>query len=92
MREFLKLLMSAMNVHKPILALPSAIAYAAALACEAFQEVPLVSKDQVQLSLSDNICSRNALQSDLGIEPTALEIALATYKESPDKVVTGAQN
>lgn len=92
MHEFIKLLMTAMNVHKPIVALPGALAYAVALACEAYQEVPTVSKDQVQLSMNDNVCAHNDLQACLGIEPTPLESALATYAPVEDAMNTGAQS
>lgn len=91
MREFIKMLMDVMNIHKPLLPLPSAVAYAAALCCEAYQEVPTVSKDQVKLSLSDNVCSHNALVSELGIEATPLLTALETYSSKKDAVAMGAK-
>jgi uncharacterized protein YbjT (DUF2867 family) len=92
MREFIRMLMDAIGVSKPIVALPTPIAYAAALCCEAYQEVPTVSKDQVKLSMSDNICGNNALSSILGIEPTPLQTALETYADMKDPVAMGAES
>jgi NADH dehydrogenase len=91
MREFVEMLMDAIGVHKPIIGVPSAIAYAAALYCENYQEVPTVSQDQVKLSLSDNVCTHNALNAELGIEPTAVKVALQTYANKKDTVAMGAQ-
>jgi len=92
MREFIRMLMDAVGTKKPIVALPSPLAYAAAICCESYQEVPTVSKDQVKLSLSDNVCTNNALSSVLGIEPTPLETALETYSGKTETVAMGAQS
>lgn len=91
MRQFIRKLMTAMNVHKPIVPLPVPVAYASALICEACQEVPTVSIDQVKLSMSDNVCTDNALASILGIQPTPIEMALETYAKKKDAIAMGAK-
>lgn len=93
MRQLLQMLMDVMEMRKPIIALPVPIASMVALYCENYQKVPTVSKDQVKLSLSDNVCTDNALASVLGIEPTPLEQALESYADlTARQVVTGAKN
>jgi hypothetical protein len=50
------------------------------------QEVPTLSLDQVRIAQQDNICQENALKLVLGIEPTPLAKALATYRgKTPPK-------
>jgi NADH dehydrogenase len=92
MRQLIGMLMDVTNVHKPIIHLPAPLAYAAAMYCEAFQDVPSVSRDQVKLSLRDNVCSKNALTTDLGIEPTPLRTALETYIQEEHTLAMGAES
>jgi NADH dehydrogenase len=93
MRQFISMLMETLDKRKPIVPLPPPFAYATAMFCEQFQKVPTVSRDQVTLSMSDNVCSDNALHSILGIEPTPLEVALQSYADTAkNPVTTGAKS
>jgi NADH dehydrogenase len=93
MRQFISMLMETLEKRKPIVPLPPPFAYATAMFCEQFQKVPTVSRDQVTLSMSDNVCSDNALHSILGIEPTPLEVALQSYADTAkNPVTTGAKS
>lgn len=79
MREFVSKLMQVMGVVKPCIALPEFAARLLAIFAEAMMPVPLVSRDQVKLSLQDNVCLDNALQSKFKIAATPLETALEGY-------------
>lgn len=92
MRKFVKLLMEATGKNKPLVGVPAPLAFMSAMFCEAYQEVPSVSADQVKLSLRDNVCTDNALTAVLGIEPTPLKTALATYADiERGAIATGAK-
>lgn len=80
MRQLVEELMQVLDVKKPILNLPSFLAYTIALFCETKEGVPMVSRDQVTLAQLDNVCHNNALTSLLKIKPTPLRHALTTYK------------
>lgn len=89
MRQFVEMLMDAMGKRKPLIGVPPQLASLVAFGCEMTQQVPTVSRDQVLLSMRDNVCSENALTSVLGIEPTPLKQGLESY--SPGfNVATGA--
>jgi NADH dehydrogenase len=93
MRQLVRMLMEATGRRKLMVGIPAPLAFLSAFYCQAFQEVPTVSVDQVKLSLSDNVCSQNALASILGIEPTPLRKALDTYaRRAPDPIATGAKS
>lgn len=79
MRDIVLALMQAIKTEKSIVSLPAAAAFVLASLCEFVQEVPLVSKDQVTMSLSDNVCSENHLVTVLGVNPVPLHEALASY-------------
>ena len=80
MKELLGKLMRTLGKEKPLQAVPLGLASLIAPILEAVQNVPLLSRDQVKLSSTDNICSNNALESLLDSAPVQLEQALATYK------------
>jgi nucleoside-diphosphate-sugar epimerase len=79
MRDFVAKLIKLSGSTKPIRGLPVFAASVAAMFCEAFQNVPLISRDQVKLSTGDNICRDNALATVFGVTPTAVDEALKTY-------------
>lgn len=79
MRDFVKQLMAVLHVDKPIVSLPYPIAMAAASVCQLIQEVPVLSCDQVKLSMRDNICSDNRIEELLGSKPEPLSSALQVY-------------
>jgi len=79
MRDFVKQLMSVIHVEKPIVSLPYPIAMAAASVCQLIQDVPVLSCDQVKLSMRDNICSDNRIEELLGAKPVPLSSALQVY-------------
>ncbi|HEY9785524.1 MAG TPA: NAD(P)H-binding protein [Candidatus Obscuribacterales bacterium] len=80
MREIACGLMEVMGTIRPIVALPEGVASLLALLFEATQEVPLLTRDQVKLSLQDNVCPNNDLIGKLGIHPTPVKAALETYR------------
>jgi len=79
-REFLTELMKAIDVVKPVANVPIPLAKLAAGLAETFQEVPVLSRDQVLLSMTDNVCITNHLTSIFNIEPTDIVKALQTYQ------------
>lgn len=79
MRQFVEMFMDVLGIQKPIVALHPALANIAASICEATQQVPTISRDQVKLALSDNICTDNALVSLLNIQPVSVRKALESY-------------
>ncbi|MBX9686444.1 MAG: NAD(P)H-binding protein [Candidatus Obscuribacterales bacterium] len=79
MKELVSKLMQLLRINKPLIAVPTAVASLAASFLEIFQTVPLLSRDQVKLSASDNYCKSNALSELLGHSPTSLDAALSTY-------------
>ncbi len=80
MQELVSKLMDAIGKRKPLQPVPPALANILASVLELVQSVPMVSKDQVKLSTTDNICSDNALENQLALTPTPLAKALATYR------------
>ncbi len=79
MKEFLRELMRAIGIEKPLLAVPIPAAAILALLSEKTQEVPIFSQDQLKLSMRDNICDSNALAEQFGITPTSIKDALKSY-------------
>ncbi len=79
MRDFVRQLMLVCGVEKPIVTLPYPIAMAAASICQAIQDVPVLSVDQVKLSMRDNICRENRIEVLLGAKPVPLSSALQVY-------------
>ncbi|MBP9092158.1 NAD-dependent epimerase/dehydratase family protein [bacterium] len=79
MREFVEALMAAIDIKKSFVEIPGPIALAAANLMQRFQDVPLLSADQVRMTSFDNICSDNALSKIIDRTPTSLVDALATY-------------
>ena len=79
MREFVEALMAAIDIKKSFVEIPGPIALAAAKLMQRFQDVPLLSADQVRMTSFDNICSDNALSKIIDRTPTSLVDALATY-------------
>lgn len=82
MKDLVLKLMEILQISKPLLAIPPALASIAASLLELVQTVPLLSCEQVKLSLKDNICSQNALGTILNLEPEPLARALSTYKKT----------
>ncbi len=85
MRQMVLTLESVMGIEKPIFDLPPAIAKFAAGTMEMIQDVPTLSRDQVLLSLSDNICRDNRLPAILCREGTTLTMALKSYNGEGDR-------
>lgn len=79
MRDLVKQLMSVLHVEKPIVSLPYPIAMAAASICQLIQDVPVLSCDQVKLSMRDNVCTDNRIEELLGSKPVPLSTALQVY-------------
>ncbi len=80
MQDFVKQLMTQLNVHRQIINLPLPVASTVAWVCEHLQEVPLLSSDQLKLSCQNNICKDNALTNRLKLSLTPLSKALETYR------------
>jgi uncharacterized protein YbjT (DUF2867 family) len=79
MNALVKQLMAVLGVEKPIVTLPYPLAMAAASVCQLFQDVPVISCDQVKLSMRDNICTDNRIEELLGSKPVPLSTALQVY-------------
>ena len=79
MNALVKQLMAVLGVEKPIVTLPYPLAMAAASVCQLFQDVPVISCDQVKLSMRDNICTDNRIEELLGVKPVPLSTALQVY-------------
>lgn len=82
MHDFVGKLMNIVHTEKSIIKLPYPVAMAIAAVAEMLQDVPVLSKDQVKLSMRDNICSANKIEELLGRKPTSLNAALAAYSSS----------
>lgn len=80
MKEVVEAIMTAINIKKPFVDIPASLALAAASLLQRWQDVPLLSADQVRMTGFDNICSDNALSNIIGRRPTSLVEALATYR------------
>lgn len=81
MRELVKLLASHLNKSTRVFPLNHKIGKVIATFMESVQEVPVLSRDQVVLSLTDNVCQSNGFQILVGRPPTPLEQVVKTYKE-----------
>lgn len=82
MRQFVEKLIALSGASKQIRTVPLFAAGIAAAFCESFQDVPLVTRDQIKLSSEDNICRDNALSKVFGVHPTSVDAALKTYVEN----------
>jgi uncharacterized protein YbjT (DUF2867 family) len=81
MRQFVERLIKLRGASKSVAPIPPFAANILAAACETFQNVPLVSRDQVKLSQQDNVCEQNALNTVFGITPTSIDEALRSYSK-----------
>lgn len=79
MRDLAKMIMQKENVQRPIVSLPQPLASGIALALETISQVPLLTRDQVKLSMSDNICKNNDLTEKFGMSPRSIKYALDSY-------------
>jgi len=80
MREFVeKLSAIVVKQKRQFRTVSPVLARVGAFFCERLQEVPLISADQIKLSLADNIALDNGLISAFGINPTTIDQALSTY-------------
>ena len=79
MRQFVQEIMNALGLNRKFIDLPIPLANLIACVSEFAQEVPVVSRDQIRISMIDNICSTNDLVSKLGIEPLSVTEALRSY-------------
>jgi len=82
MREFVQEIMKGLGLERKFIDLPIPLANVLAFFCEIGQEVPVVSRDQIRISMIDNICSTNDLTSKLGIEPLSVSEALRSYTKT----------
>ncbi len=80
MRRFVEALQEVVGKRKPIINLRPEAGKLVASLMEMVQEVPTLSKDQVVLSMSDNICQANGLSRILGTDGSSLDEALGTYR------------
>lgn len=78
-RDFVGELMRVRGMSKEFLTIPGPLAWLAATACEAFQTVPLLSKDQIRIARVDGIVADNDLMTQLEIDPISLKEALEVY-------------
>lgn len=90
MRQFVeRLALEVAGEKRDFKNIPPGIASIGAVFCELFQDVPMVSKDQIKLALENNGCSDNALEPVLQIKPTCLADAFASYKrETEERIVS----
>ncbi len=84
-RDFVGELMRVRGVNKNFLTIPAPLAWLAATACEAFQTVPLLSKDQIRISRVDGIVAENDLVNQLEMDPISLKEALSVYGDDIDE-------
>ena len=88
MREFVETLMHVLGRQRKLISLPIPLATMLASLAELVQDTPIVSRDQITLSMVDNICSQNHLVSELGIKPVSIIDALRSYtKTTNDRIV-----
>jgi NADH dehydrogenase len=83
LRKFVELLMDGLGQTKPFIDMPIAVARFIAAVCELTQESPTLSKDQVTLTLKDNICTHNALEKIFHIKPTSVSEGIQSYSTRP---------
>jgi NADH dehydrogenase len=79
MRQLYEELMEVVGCRKPLLNVPAPLANLVACAAELLQPVPIISRDQIKLSGSDNTSSGRDISEKLSIRPTSLTDALRTY-------------
>ncbi|PWT96784.1 MAG: hypothetical protein C5B53_08910 [Candidatus Melainabacteria bacterium] len=79
MREFVQEIMNGLGLQRKFIDVPIPLAHLVAFVAEIAQEVPVVSQDQIRISMVDNICGTNDLTSKLGIEPLSVSEALRSY-------------
>jgi nucleoside-diphosphate-sugar epimerase len=92
MRQFVeRLAQEVVGEKRDFKAVSPGLVAIAAIFCELFQDVPMVSKDQIKLALENNGCSDNALEPVLQIKPTSLANAFASYKQERIVSETGAR-
>ena len=82
-RDFVGVLMQVRGVNKDFLTIPAPLAWLAATACEVFQTVPLLSRDQLRIARVDGSVADNDLVTQLEIDPISLREALAVYGGDP---------
>jgi NADH dehydrogenase len=80
-RDFVRRLMGALGVDKPMVSIPGPVAWCAAAVMQTIQEQPLLSLDQLRIARIDGNCEHNALTEAFSIEPQALDEVLAVYRE-----------
>jgi nucleoside-diphosphate-sugar epimerase len=81
LRDLTMRLMKVMDKERSILDLPPPVALAVAYSSEVLQGVPMLSRDQVKLSLQDNLCFDNQLPALINRVPTSIEDSLSSYKQ-----------
>lgn len=81
MKELVDMLASRSNKTARIFSMPPSLAKGIASVVEKVQDVPVLSGDQVVLSLSDNICLDNGFETLVGRPPLELEKAIETYDD-----------
>ena len=81
MRELVARLANRSNKKAKILPLPPAFARGIASVMEKVQDVPVLSADQVVLSLSDNVCQTNGFEALVGRPPLELDRVVETYDD-----------
>jgi uncharacterized protein YbjT (DUF2867 family) len=87
MKEFVQGIMDVLGYKRKFVNLPIALANLLAILAEAAQEVPILSRDQIKLSMIDNICSVNDLTGKLGIKPVSVSDALRSYTKTMGDLV-----
>lgn len=88
MKEVVVCLMKVMQTQKKIVSLPAGAMSIVAGILEVVQQVPLVSRDQVKLAQTNNVCSSNGLESVFGVKPTPLSQALQSYAAGASTAAT----
>jgi nucleoside-diphosphate-sugar epimerase len=79
LRELVQKMMTLLNMQRPILSLPIPVASIAAHLALLFQEIPIISPDQIKITQQDNICHNNKLESLITKNPTNVDHALNSY-------------
>jgi NADH dehydrogenase len=82
MRQFVEELMNVLGYTRKFFDLPVPLANLLGFFAEISQDVPIVSRDQIKISMIDNICATNDLTGKLGIEPVNVSFALRTYTKT----------
>lgn len=82
MKDLVTLLATRFNKKSRVLALNDKLGTFVATVMENLQEVPVLSRDQVVLSLTDNVCQTNSFENLVGRPPTPLEEVVKTYEDA----------